>query len=786
MIPNETPQSLATVGDGVRVVGNFKITDATQARILVSLSDKMYTRKELAFIREYSTNAADAHIVAKKPISDIIVEFPTMNNLNFRIRDFGSGLTEEQIATVYCVFGESTKRNSNEQNGLLGYGCKAGFAHADSFTVTSWINGEKSIYQCVKGDSSKLHSAILLSRSASEEPTGIEITIPIKQTSLWTVHREAAAFYRQWPELPTLINLNDSDKEQLDGFRNASPSLFGEGWEVRPKWNSNANASAVAYMGWVPYNIDWNVLNSRMALTAQKRVLFDLLQSNDVTLFFKMGEVQFVDSRENLEYTELTINALTTRLNSIFLRIKDAIQSKFDAAGDLWEAKKLYNAIFGTGLVTVEKGEEDVNQKVERIKILDGDLMKLETVFQGVFTWNGVMVADASFPQINRFDNAFAAEIGKGGTPVDPVMITFRKKGKRTRVNTCCGDKNNSIVASEAVAVVINDTNIRSNQALISRYLIFRENSTIRTVHVLKFINDEIKSNFYSEYKFYTVPTIKVSDILAEAKAWNATHKVSRRFGSGGSGGGTRVMRYIDLETFEIRHNEVPIREMEEGGFYIETGEGRKGASKLRQQNGYGLSEPSEMLTALSALVQHAGLDLDKVFIVNTQVKNAKWFQTAVNSGLWKSVWKCLEEVEFDINVVALVDASNYEAGQLICRRAAKKLERHITDEKSLMKRIINIITSSDFDHTLAVAEGFKTLGLWDKIVGNTSGTINFEEASDQFEIQYPLLRYFSHGIIHGHDNYLAKENIEEISRYVNAMDVYVELTPVTEEMVAA
>ena len=71
MIPNETLQTVETIG-ATQTVGNFHITDATQARILVSLSDKMYTRKELAVVREYSTNAADAHIVVNKPINQRI------------------------------------------------------------------------------------------------------------------------------------------------------------------------------------------------------------------------------------------------------------------------------------------------------------------------------------------------------------------------------------------------------------------------------------------------------------------------------------------------------------------------------------------------------------------------------------------------------------------------------------------------------------------------------------------------------------------------------------------
>ena len=185
MIPNETLQHIDTIGSS-KVVGDFRITTATQARILMTLSDKIYTRKELAVIRETSTNAADSHIMVGKSISDIIVTLPTLVDLNFRIRDFGDGLTEIEIRDIFCVFGESTKRQSNAYNGVLGYGAKSPFCASDTFTVTSWCNGEKSVYQCIKGDSTKLHSSILLLRIPSDEPTGIEICVPVKQNAQYS------------------------------------------------------------------------------------------------------------------------------------------------------------------------------------------------------------------------------------------------------------------------------------------------------------------------------------------------------------------------------------------------------------------------------------------------------------------------------------------------------------------------------------------------------------------------------------------------------------------------
>lgn len=772
MIPNEVPQTLETVGTGVKVVGNFRITDATQARILVSLSDKMYTRKELAAVREYSTNAADAQIVSKRPISEIIVDMPTMENLNFRIRDFGTGLTEEQVATVYCVFGESTKRNSNEFNGLLGYGCKAGFASADSFTVTSWVNGEKSIYQCVKGDSTKLHSAVLLSRCQSDEPTGIEICIPVKQSSLWTFHQEAADFYKHWPELPTINNLASDDRERMEKFRKNPPTLKGEGWEVRPR--SQGNATAVAYMGWVNYTIDWNVLAHRMSLTAQKRVLFELLQNNDVTLSFKMGEVQFVDSREQLEYTDLTLAALMTRIESIFSKIKDAIQERFDGATNMWEAKKFYNGIFGTGLIEVESGEDDVENTVEKIRILDGNLTRLEDTFRGLFTWKGLPLSDACFDYVNRFDNAYPTEIkDKHHEPIAPVMVTYRKKKKRTKVNRCTDRKNNHIIASDAVAVVVNDTGLKSGQSTIARYLIFRLNSNTRTVHILNFVDSTIKNNFYKENYFDTVPVYKVSEIMADAKAWNNANKVSRTYGGGG--GGSRVMKYMDVESEEISENDVPIREMEDGGYYVQAGEGRRFSKYVVGRNGYEHIAPGEMVGNLSVLAEKAGLDLDKVFIINKQTAEAKWFKQAVESGEWKNIWTYLDEVDLDLDAVSLLDSSNYEADSLICSDSAEKLMGKITDKNSLMLKIITVASAKNYSENIELADALKELGMWERIVKDQTGTVDFSAARAQMDNQYPMLDHYEN-VINYAASYGSDVIFERLARYINAMDLYVDL----------
>lgn len=776
MIPNETLQTIDTLGQ-TAPVSNFRITDATQARILMSLSDKMYTRKQLAVVREYSTNAADAHTVMDKSIKDIIVFLPTMQDLNFRIRDFGTGLTEEEIRNVYCVFGESTKRNSNKLNGVLGYGCKAGFADADTFMVTSWINGEKTVYQCIKGDSTKLHSSILVSREPSTDRSGIEITVPIRQNAWHTYHREAINFYRNWPQMPTIMNLEEHEIEELNKWRNTPATLKGEGWEVRPK--VDGNASAIAYMGWVPYQIDWNVLYHKMSLDSKTRALFELLRANDVILYFNMGEVNFVDSRENLEYTDKTIAALVARIKEIFAKIKDSIQEKFVGLPNLWEAKIMYNAIFGTGIIEVEKGEDDAADVSTRIKILDGNLMALENTFKDAFSWNGITLDGAGWFDINRFDNTKPTEIGETShEPQSPVLVTYRKKKSRVKSHRCTSEKAERIMASSNTVVVINDTGRKHGQQMAARYLIHGHAKHYKTVYVLTFEQQSLKDLFYKELSFDTVPVLYLSNLMPEAKKWNNANKVTRNYGGGG--GGARPMRYMDLDSEEIEESEVPIREIEDGGYYILAADSTRrhhgrAETHVKSKDGWNNYNAEEICSALATVCEELDIDADRIYIINGKTDDSKWFTQAKHSGEWKLIWNAVEEAmpNLMVNVDCLVDAENYERTTKICEDAARLLVPKIMDKNSPILNLIKTVGDKNFDNYVKIKDAFIAIGKWVSLKGEHKGTIDFEKAEFEARASYPFMNWQNLEYSHNAKD----EELTKIAKYINAMDVYVDLT---------
>lgn len=143
------------------------------------LSDKLYSNKILAVVREYLTNALDAQKTSGivKPIEITEPEVSFAENTPFSVRDFGTGLSDEDVYKYYCVYFSSSKQESNDVTGMLGLGCKAGFAYAEQFNITSWFNGKESKYVLYKENSvpkiSKLYE------KPSYEPSGLKVTINV-------------------------------------------------------------------------------------------------------------------------------------------------------------------------------------------------------------------------------------------------------------------------------------------------------------------------------------------------------------------------------------------------------------------------------------------------------------------------------------------------------------------------------------------------------------------------------------------------------------------------------
>lgn len=96
---------------------NFSIE--VNASMFQMLTSNVYQDSILAVMREWSTNAIDGCIAANQPIH-FEVHLPTDTELYFSVRDHGIGLSQQDLVTLFCTLGASTKRTSNDFNGTFG------------------------------------------------------------------------------------------------------------------------------------------------------------------------------------------------------------------------------------------------------------------------------------------------------------------------------------------------------------------------------------------------------------------------------------------------------------------------------------------------------------------------------------------------------------------------------------------------------------------------------------------------------------------------------------------
>ena len=641
MTPVDNTQTIEISGP-VNSIGKITVTSKNIPFLINAVTDRIYKDKAMAIIREYSTNAADAHIVNHLPINDIQVFMPTLKYPVFRVRDFGTGLTMEQIRDVYCILGESTKRNSNDLNGMLGLGCKSAMGYGDSFTVTSWVNGEKAVYNIIKGDDHKEGDVLEMVRVPMVEGdrTGIEIAVPIKISDLHTIHAKAADLYKYWTVLPTINNMEESELSRLMAFRNETAFLSGDGWEIRPNSNHYGNGKSVAVMGQVAYPVDWNMLNAKLALTPQKRIFLEILRSNDVVLQFPIGALKFTINREELEYTETTYRNLEDKIETIFTALESSVKQKFVNAKSIWEAKRIYLSLFGKNLLdkynTEDDDDDEKNKTPDVIKVLDGDFYRLEDMFRGKLVWNGVTIDEPHFSQMNHWDcDRPDREFKDVVCPSIPCLISYRLKKTRVKRLACTDKDNNRITPYNDVKIVILDGRYMSQATAVAQYFLLRSESKVRKVHILRFANDAQKEKFFAHYHFDTAEYVNVSTIIDEVKTWKAANRKS--YGRGG-GGAMALVKYIDVANEEVKEEEMSLRDLEDGGVYVAM-QRKYSVLKTGQQIRH-----HQLANYINQLAEYCGEEIDRIYLIPEGKCQAKWFQNALSEGLWVEISDFIKE----------------------------------------------------------------------------------------------------------------------------------------------
>lgn len=388
-----TSQHQVTNQHGVQSEGSFAISLRNQAHLMTILRDTLYSDKILAVLREYAANAWDAHRQSGCGDVPIRVTLPTRAEPTLVIRDFGSGLSEEDLYQVYTQYGESTKRESNETVGYLGIGSKSAFSYSDSFLITSYHAGVKSVY-CAVLDSSNIGEVKRLSQSNTHE-TGLEIRVPVRQQDMDAFQARAQRLFRWFVPQPVINTPLEPEKYRFDTpYGGISPN----------------SGSWIAVMGCVPYALKLSQIQSQLV----DANLFHVFQNTSGYLRFDLGAVQVNASREELKYGDQTIAEIVRVAHKLIESCWEQVQAQSDKEATPWGKLLVqHSARFLTGYARMSSFQVDLEDIPFTVRNKSAGPSEGKTLVLPVHENTRVVIRDTKVPL--KLFNLKAQETVLGG-----------------------------------------------------------------------------------------------------------------------------------------------------------------------------------------------------------------------------------------------------------------------------------------------------------------------------------------------------------------------------------
>lgn len=325
-----TVQTVSTVASGAQVMG----IDAAGMGTVLSILSNMYSDGSLAVVREYSSNALDAHVEAGNS-EPVLITTPSYLNPTFTVQDFGTGLSRDEVLGVFAQYGASTKRGSDDQIGSFGIGAKSAFTVGTQFAVTAVKDGMETIALFALNDNGA-PTVNIIGYGATLEPNGVKVEVGVKDVQ--GITRAIDRLFPTWKRGTVLVDGVEpasvwDDLDALDdqvhlGWR--EDRYHGDAWTI--------------VMGGIPYVLPAAVIDS---LGHRQRMMAQNVKSSyaKVYLTVPIGAVDITPSREELRVTAKTtaaIEVLIERFSQLLPSwISDQIESAESIITAMMEATKL-------------------------------------------------------------------------------------------------------------------------------------------------------------------------------------------------------------------------------------------------------------------------------------------------------------------------------------------------------------------------------------------------------------------------------------------------------------
>ena len=448
--------------------------DAEDMRYVASLLRNNYSNPTLAVVREISANALDANLEANAS-RKVEVTIPSQLNPHFVVRDFGGGLSQDDVFGLYSKYGKSTKRESNNYIGAFGIGKFAPLSYGNNFTLVSYHGGKKISYNIFvnEDDDTKI---VRLHEEPSDEPTGLSVEVAVADDDVDTFREVCKNFFRFFSDedMPKFVGVGE-DEKFFDDFEVVMEGKDGS-WRIledkQDYWAKNHHNSH-AIMGRVHYPLDPSAINfDAIAVDGDEesqrnaRDLRDLASQDNLYIRFDIGQLKLHHSRESLEYSKTTQLEILTTLQKVREDVEAIAKEKLGDAEDLWDAKMKY------------------------AQVVNALPHGLQNIFSNSFEWNGIKIDSPRMERNYKYQ--------------DEVIITeYTKQNDYDatdgyKVRSC---KSTNIYPQKNTALYIQDNKTYHGNNLRARTL-FNENEDLEQVVAVYWNCEAGETHVYEDMGF--------------------------------------------------------------------------------------------------------------------------------------------------------------------------------------------------------------------------------------------------------------------------------------------
>jgi len=470
--------------------------DAEDMRYVASLLRNNYSNTRLAVVREITANALDANIEANSKRS-IEVSTPSKLSPIFRVRDFGGGLSKQDVFGLYSKYGKSTKRQSNNYIGAFGIGKFAPLSYGDNFTCVSYHGGTRTSYNVFVNDDDDT-KIVQLDQKPSSEPTGLCIEVAVSDSDVDDFRKIIANFFEFFSdkEMPKFIG-DDGSLVRKRGRIIESKSnswFFLKDADSNSSYYSRRTHNAHIIMGRVAYPLDKNSIQVEnfVESSSKKDIIYNLLDQTNFYLRLPLGAVKLHHSRESLEYNKATQQKIIGAMLKACDEVQEIAKQKLADSDDLFDAKSNY------------------------ARIVNSMPYNMRQIFQNAFEWNGIKIQSATFHRDHKM--------------YDDLILT-----QTTRDNDSSARNGFKVRSNKVARIHCDDETIFLMQDIESSHgnnlrarTIFNENDKLNTIFFINPLTKSAKSYIKDEWNFDLVDKKHIrltSNVVKEKIQYNGVRK---------------------------------------------------------------------------------------------------------------------------------------------------------------------------------------------------------------------------------------------------------------------